>query len=115
MSHSTSPAVTLSTIKSGGCSHHVPQIAMETAKALLAYTFEHQQPHIKITDYGIRSKDWPAPSLTNEVLPLFRTRWASGPQQCFNDLWHQNLVPALQLTSLLFSEEYPLFWFSRLT
>lgn len=113
--NSPSPGVTLSTINLGGCSRHVLQIAMETAEALLAYTFEHHQPHIKITDHGIRSNDWPAPSLTNEILPLFRTRWASGPQQCFNDPWHQNVVPALQLASLLFSESYPLFWFSRLT
>jgi hypothetical protein len=88
---------------------------MDTAEELLTYMFQQHQPHIKTPDHGIGGNDWPAPSLTNEILPLFRTRWASVPQQSFNNSWHQNLIPALQLASLLLSEDYPLVRFSRLT
>ena len=88
---------------------------MKTAEELLSYTFQQYRAHIKIPDHRIGGNDWPAPSLTNEILPLFRTRWADGPQQYFHDRWQQNLVPALRLASLFLSEEPALFWFSRLT
>lgn len=55
------------------------------------------------------------PSLTNEILPLFKCRWASGPQPSFDDPWHQDIMPALQIDSFLLTEDYPLLWFSRLT
>jgi hypothetical protein len=86
---------------------------MEKAEGLLIYTFQQHRAHIIISDHGIGG-NWPAPSLTNEILPLFRTRWASGPQQSFHDRWQQNLIPALQLASLSLSEDYALFWFSHL-
>ncbi|CAO2658614.1 Nn.00g063370.m01.CDS01 [Neocucurbitaria sp. VM-36] len=54
------------------------------------------------------------PSLTNEILPMFTDRWASGPDQYRREIFYK-LRPALQLASLLFTENYPLAWFSHPT
>ena len=61
-----------------------------------------------------RPSSLPYPSLTNDILPMFTHRWASGQDQHTREFFHK-LEPALQLTSLLLTESYPLRWFSHLT
>lgn len=96
-------------------SSYYPQTTVPKADEFLARVFAQHRPHVKAQDYDIGSNDWPAPSLTNEILPLFQCRWASGPQPSFDDPWHQDIIPALQIASPLLTEDYPLLWFSRLT
>jgi hypothetical protein len=54
------------------------------------------------------------PTLTNAVLPMFRSRWATGPNQYTRDVY-SGLYPGLVLASRLLSEDWPLLWFAKLT
>lgn len=56
---------------------------------------------------------YPSPDLVNEILPMFRTRWASGPGQHTNEIYHL-IGPALRLASRLLTEKYCLKWFAHL-
>ncbi|KAH6131174.1 hypothetical protein HBI64_103180 [Parastagonospora nodorum] len=54
------------------------------------------------------------PTLTNAVLPMFRNRWATGPNQYTSDVY-SGLHPGLVLASRFLSEDWLLLWFTKLT
>ncbi|KAH6414172.1 hypothetical protein HBI08_126620 [Parastagonospora nodorum] len=54
------------------------------------------------------------PTLTNAALPMFRNRWATGPNQYTSDVY-SGLHPGLVLASRFLSEDWPLLWFTKLT
>lgn len=60
------------------------------------------------------STDWPNPSLANEILPMFREGWATGPGQHTREIFNR-LDPAFRLASRLLNEDGPLQWFTQLT
>jgi hypothetical protein len=56
----------------------------------------------------------PFPCLENEILPMFTTRWASGPNQRTAS-YFSRIKPTLKLASRLLTEDWPLMWFYNLT
>jgi hypothetical protein len=48
-----------------------------------------------------------APSLENEILPMFTNRWATGPNQ-YTASYFGRMKPALKLASRFLTEDWPL-------
>lgn len=56
--------------------------------------------------------DYPQPTLTNAILPMFSDRWARGTNQHFDGT---GLRPGIVLASRMLTEYWTLMWFSKLT
>ncbi|KAF1993757.1 hypothetical protein P154DRAFT_588235 [Amniculicola lignicola CBS 123094] len=70
----------------------------------------------EIQDNGcLEVRDVPTPSLTNKIHPIFALdRWMKGYEQHTRDFYHR-MKPALQLASLMITEDCTLPWFHHLT
>ncbi|KAF2035639.1 hypothetical protein EK21DRAFT_54503, partial [Setomelanomma holmii] len=73
---------------------------------------EEYTTHIRYS--GAYDRNLPDPDLTNEILPVFRDRWATGPGQHTAQIYNV-IEHALRLASRLLSEDWPLRWFCHLT
>lgn len=79
------------------------------------YDLLHQyDEHVHLSGAYDKHARYSQPSLNNEILPMFTTRWATGPGRSFPEIFPK-IKPALQLASRLLMEHYPLTWFSHLT
>jgi hypothetical protein len=56
------------------------------------------------------------PTLSNDILPMFKNRWATGPNQHLHtkEIWLR-VRPSLLLASRMLTEPWLLLWFSQLT
>jgi hypothetical protein len=70
--------------------------------------------HVRTSGAYDKQAKYSLPSLTNGVLPMFLSQWATGPGQQTRGIYPW-LVPAFKLASRLLSEDYPLMWFCHLT
>ncbi|KAF2849028.1 hypothetical protein T440DRAFT_519600 [Plenodomus tracheiphilus IPT5] len=92
-------------------------MVMDRAPGVAEYlsdVLDEYRNHIQQRQDDEQSIDKPFPSLTHNVLPMFSDRWCGGPDQHTSEFYHC-MEPALQLTSFLFDEDYPLLWFCHLT
>lgn len=78
-------------------------------------SFMHEyDDHLQKTGCFGDGRNHPLPSLANDILPMFRDRWVTGPTQLTSAIL-SSMYPALQLASRLLTEHWTLLWFCRLT
>lgn len=75
-------------------------------------SFTEYDNHIKACGGFDRHVSHRAPSLSNQVLPMFDERWVIGPDQYNQDV-AAKMRPAFKLASRFLMERYPVAWFAH--
>jgi hypothetical protein len=70
--------------------------------------------HIRASGAYDQRARYPLPDLSNDIIPMFKDRWLTGPGQHTSEIIYA-IKPALKLASRLLTEEFPLRWFAHLT